>query len=63
LRGNLAEDPIGIAVHYSGVSDNIAFELPILMGYEEVPGLSKDRLEAATFKVKVARHRFSAQAS
>ena len=29
LRGDLAEDQIGIAVQYPGVSGNIAFELPI----------------------------------
>ena len=33
------------------------------MGYVEVPGLSKDRLEAASFEIEIAKQRFSAQAS
>jgi 4-methylaminobutanoate oxidase (formaldehyde-forming) len=33
------------------------------MGYVQATGLSKDRLEAASFEIEVARKRFSAQAS
>ncbi|MFT6916687.1 MAG: glycine cleavage system aminomethyltransferase T/glycine [Motiliproteus sp.] len=33
------------------------------MGYVDVPGLAKDRIESASFEIEVAKQRFSAQAS